>query len=69
IVRDGKAVEKPVDTGRRGPDWVEVVSGLQPGENIVVDPGNLRSGQAVVMTVTDETSRPVPSGGTVSRAP
>ena len=70
IVRDGKAVEKPVDTGRRGPDWVEVVSGLQPGENIVVDPGNLRSGQAVVMTVvTDDTSPPVGSGRTVSRAP
>jgi RND family efflux transporter MFP subunit len=47
IVENGKAVEKPVTTGRRGPDWVEIKSGVNVGQIVVVDPGNLQSGQAV----------------------
>lgn len=47
IVKDGKAVEKPVTTGRRAADWTEIVSGINLGEAVVVDPGNLQSGQAV----------------------
>jgi RND family efflux transporter MFP subunit len=46
-VREGKAVEKTITTGRRGPDWLEVVHGLKPGEPVVLDPGNLRTGQPV----------------------
>jgi len=46
-VKDGKALEKPVTTGRRKDEWVEIVSGLAAGEVVVVSPGNLQSGQPV----------------------
>ena len=46
-VRDGKAKELSVETGRRGPGWVEIVSGLSAGERVVLNPGNLRTGEAV----------------------
>lgn len=48
-VRDGKAVEKPVVTGRRGAGWVEVVSGLAAGESVVLDPAGLRTGQLLAV--------------------
>ena len=47
VIENNKAVEKPVTTGRRGPDWVEIISGLKRGEVVVLDPGNLQTGQAV----------------------
>jgi multidrug efflux pump subunit AcrA (membrane-fusion protein) len=47
VVQNGKAVEKPVTTGRRAADWTEVVSGVNLGDSVVVEPGNLQSGQAV----------------------
>ena len=47
VVQDGKAVEKVVATGQRGPDWAEVVSGLEAGEIVVLSPGGLRTGQRV----------------------
>jgi RND family efflux transporter MFP subunit len=50
-VEGGKAVEKVVTTGRRGPDWIEIKSGVNVGQAVVVNPGNLQSGTAV--TVTD----------------
>jgi RND family efflux transporter MFP subunit len=46
-VKDNKAVEKPVTTGRRAADWTEVIAGVNVGDAVVVDPGNLQSGQAV----------------------
>lgn len=49
-VREGKAVEKNVTTGRRGADWLEIVSGLNPGEVVVLNPGNLRTGDPVTVT-------------------
>ena len=49
VAQDGKALEKTVTTGRRGADWLEIVSGLKPGERVVLDPGSLRTGQAVTM--------------------
>jgi RND family efflux transporter MFP subunit len=48
-VKDGKAVEKNVTTGRRDGDWVEIVRGLQAGEVVVLDPGGLRTGQALIV--------------------
>ena len=48
-VSDGKAVEKTVTTGRRGPEWVEIVAGLKAGELVVLNPGNLRTGQPVTV--------------------
>ena len=47
VVENGKAVEKPVTTGRRGPDWIEIKAGINVGQSVIVDPGNLQSGQAV----------------------
>ena len=49
LVQDGKAVEKPVNTGRRSGDWVEVSSGVNVGDVLVVNPGNLQSGQPVIV--------------------
>jgi RND family efflux transporter MFP subunit len=46
-VQDGKAVEKPVTLGRRTADWTEILSGVKAGDVIVIDPGNLQSGQPV----------------------
>lgn len=46
-VKDNKAVERPVTTGRRAADWTEIVAGLNVDERVVVEPGNLQSGQAV----------------------
>jgi RND family efflux transporter MFP subunit len=50
VVRQGKIVEVRVQTGRRANDSVEIVSGLKPGEQVVLQPGNLAPGQAVVVT-------------------
>jgi membrane fusion protein, multidrug efflux system len=49
-VEGGKAVEKVVMTGRRGQDWIEIKSGVNVGQQVVVNPGNLQSGQAVTIT-------------------
>jgi RND family efflux transporter MFP subunit len=48
-VRSGKSEELRVTTGRRLGDQVEVVSGVQAGEPIVVLPGNLTGGQALTV--------------------
>jgi RND family efflux transporter MFP subunit len=48
VVQNGKALEKPITTGRRSGEWTEIVSGVNLGEKVIVDPGNLQSGQAVV---------------------
>ena len=47
VVQNGKALEKPITTGRRNGDWTEIVAGVNVGEQVVVDPGNLQSGQSV----------------------
>ena len=47
IVQNGKALEKPITTGRRINEWIEVLAGVKVGESVIVDPGNLQSGQAV----------------------
>ena len=47
VVQNGKALEKPVTTGRRNGEWTEIVAGINVGDQVIVDPGNLQSGQAV----------------------
>jgi multidrug efflux pump subunit AcrA (membrane-fusion protein) len=49
-IQDGKALEKQITTGRRNNEWVEVLSGLASGESVIVNPGNLQSGQPVTVT-------------------
>lgn len=47
LVNDGKAVEKPISTGQRTNEWTEVTEGVHNGDLVIVEPGNLRSGQPV----------------------
>jgi multidrug efflux pump subunit AcrA (membrane-fusion protein) len=47
VVQNGKALEKPITTGRRSPDVTEIVAGISVGEKVIVDPGNLQTGQLV----------------------
>jgi RND family efflux transporter MFP subunit len=49
-VKNGKALEKTITTGQRMDDMIEVVEGLEVGEEIVAEPGNLQSGQPVNLT-------------------
>jgi RND family efflux transporter MFP subunit len=48
LVEKGKTKEKPVTTGRRTGPYVEVLSGVKAGDEVVLNPVNLRPGQAVV---------------------
>jgi len=47
VVEKDKAVERPVNIGRRGTNWVEVVNGVKSGDVVVLNPGNLQTGEAV----------------------
>jgi RND family efflux transporter MFP subunit len=47
VVENGKALEKPITTGRRNGEWTEILSGINVGDRVIVDPGNLQSGMAV----------------------
>jgi RND family efflux transporter MFP subunit len=49
VVKDGKAVERVVTTGRREGGRVEIASGLDANEAVVAEPGNLVAGQPVVV--------------------
>jgi hypothetical protein len=51
-VVEGRAAELIITTGRRDHDWVEVVRGLKKGEPVVLNPGNLRTGEAVNVTTS-----------------
>ncbi len=62
VVQTDRAVERPVTTGRTGRGWIEILTGLQPGEPVVIDPGGLRTGQPV--RVAGE--RPATAAGTAT---
>jgi RND family efflux transporter MFP subunit len=47
LVRDGKALERPVVVGRREADWVEITEGVKVGDVIIDSPGQLVTGQPV----------------------
>jgi multidrug efflux pump subunit AcrA (membrane-fusion protein) len=47
VIQNGKALEKPITTGRRGGEWTEILAGVNVGDQVIVDPGNLQSGMAV----------------------
>lgn len=47
VIQNGKAVEKPITTGRRSGEWTEILAGVNVGDQVIVDPGNLQSGMAV----------------------
>ncbi|MCX6926359.1 MAG: hypothetical protein NT154_24600, partial [Verrucomicrobia bacterium] len=66
VVQEGKALEKVVVTGRRGLDWAEILSGISAGEQIIVNPGGLRTGQPVSITTVDASV--VPAAPATERA-
>jgi RND family efflux transporter MFP subunit len=49
-VKDNRAVEVRVQTGRRLGDSVEIVSGISAGARVIAQPGNLAAGQPVTTT-------------------
>jgi RND family efflux transporter MFP subunit len=46
-VAEGQAVEKRVRTGRRLGEQIEITEGIAAGNQVIVEPGNLVSGQPV----------------------
>jgi multidrug efflux pump subunit AcrA (membrane-fusion protein) len=50
VVKDGKAVEQRIRTGRRSGDRVEILEGVAAGEPVVADPGSLVGGTPVTVT-------------------
>jgi RND family efflux transporter MFP subunit len=61
LVRDGKAEERVVRTGRRTPECVEILEGLEPGLTAILDPGGLQTGQPV--RVAGGAGLPTATGG------
>ena len=47
VIQNGKALEKPITTGRRSGELTEILAGVNVGDQVIVDPGNLQSGMAV----------------------
>lgn len=54
IAREGRAVEVPVGTGAIGQGNVQILEGLQAGDEVILQPENLRSGQRVRAVVAAE---------------
>lgn len=50
VIKKGKAAEKPVTTGRRTGAYIEILSGLEAGDEVVLSPVNVRTGQSVTVT-------------------
>lgn len=44
-IEEGKALEKRIRTGRRSGDLVEIMDGIKAGEPVVLQPGNIVTGQ------------------------
>jgi len=49
-VKEGRAVERRIRSGRHAGDRVEILEGLSPKEMIVAEPGNLSGGQPVTVS-------------------
>ncbi len=49
LVKEGKAVEKNIVTGRRTGEFIEVMSGVKAGDVVVLGPGSLQNGQPVTV--------------------
>lgn len=65
-IENGKALEKVVVTGRRGADWVEIISGLRQAEHVVLSPGGIRTGDLVQLNPGKDTSQGVTPAAQVS---
>ncbi len=49
VIQTGKAAEKTVATGRRGAGWIEILSGVNEGETVVLEPAGIRTGQPLTI--------------------
>ena len=49
LVKDGKALEKNINTGRRAHGFIEIANGVKPGDQVVLHPGSLQNGQPVTI--------------------
>jgi RND family efflux transporter MFP subunit len=47
LVESGKAIERRVSIGRSAAEQVEILSGIREGDMVVLNPGNLQTGNAV----------------------
>ena len=56
-IKDGKALEVVVQTGRHTDELIEVKSGLEVGSEVVLDPGNLQTGDSVTPSRAEDKSR------------
>ncbi|HQR45979.1 MAG TPA: efflux transporter periplasmic adaptor subunit, partial [Thermoanaerobaculia bacterium] len=68
-VREKKALERPVVTGRRTPEAIEIVSGLADGDLVVEKPGNLATGMPVQPESGAAETAPRPTAATPPAAP
>jgi RND family efflux transporter MFP subunit len=56
-IKDGKALEVVIQGGRRSGDMIEVKGGLDAGTEVVIDPGNLQTGDPVTPSPAEDKSR------------
>jgi Cu(I)/Ag(I) efflux system membrane fusion protein len=49
VAEKGMSVDKPVRTGRKSSEKIEITEGLKPGERVVIQPGSLVSGQPIIV--------------------
>jgi RND family efflux transporter MFP subunit len=49
-VRDGKASEVRIKTGRRTDTGIEILEGVSAGDTVVINPGNMTDGESVNVT-------------------
>jgi RND family efflux transporter MFP subunit len=56
-IKDGKALEVVIQTGRKSGDMVEVKKGIEAGTEVVLDPGNLQTGDPVTPRPLQDKSR------------
>jgi len=49
-VRDGKASEIRIKTGRRTDSGIEILEGVAAGDQVVINPGNMTDGESVTVT-------------------
>lgn len=57
-VKDGKAAEKRIKTGRRTDAGIEILEGISVGDSVVVNPGNMTDGESVTVTSAVATEKP-----------
>jgi RND family efflux transporter MFP subunit len=48
-VKEGKAQERRIKTGRRSDEGVEILDGIKPGDEVVLSPGNMSDGEKVIV--------------------